>query len=228
MAAPQSPPFLWICIPCCHFNPPTLTRPISCLSVFRCDHPFVRSQGEVAELRAAALTAAKERSALQQILDSKVRVMLLEIINEVRAGGWTERAGGEKRRGWQGVCVQDELPWRVWGTVDESWYEPPFSLWWRDADDDNAWSVWAMAVKSLEEGAFSRGDSFFFSLSTSARMVACTAPKLCWAVAMQHVYAVKAEGQPRFRSHELRWLSGIPASVPFSFTVCKVVKDVVW
>ncbi|EFJ42862.1 Kif3C kinesin [Volvox carteri f. nagariensis] len=41
------------------------------------------SPGEIAELRAAALTAAKERSALQQILDSKVRVMLVEIINEV-------------------------------------------------------------------------------------------------------------------------------------------------
>ncbi|GLC37088.1 hypothetical protein PLESTM_000539500 [Pleodorina starrii] len=41
------------------------------------------SPGEVAELRAAALTAAKERSALQQILDSKVRVMLADIIHEV-------------------------------------------------------------------------------------------------------------------------------------------------
>ncbi|GIL51788.1 hypothetical protein Vafri_7705 [Volvox africanus] len=44
---------------------------------------MLASPGEVAELRAAALTAAKERSALQQILDSKVRVMLAEIINEV-------------------------------------------------------------------------------------------------------------------------------------------------
>lgn len=40
--------------------------------------------GEVAELRAAALTAAKERSALQQILESKVRVMLADIIQQVR------------------------------------------------------------------------------------------------------------------------------------------------
>ncbi|KAG2431412.1 hypothetical protein HXX76_009427 [Chlamydomonas incerta] len=43
----------------------------------------VASPGEVAELRAAALTAAKERSALQQILDSKVRVMLADIIKQV-------------------------------------------------------------------------------------------------------------------------------------------------
>ncbi|PNH03266.1 Kinesin-like protein Klp68D [Tetrabaena socialis] len=41
------------------------------------------SQAEMAELRAAALTSAKERSALQQILDSKVRVMLAECIAEV-------------------------------------------------------------------------------------------------------------------------------------------------
>ncbi|PNW79448.1 hypothetical protein CHLRE_09g415450v5 [Chlamydomonas reinhardtii] len=43
----------------------------------------VASPGEVAELRAAALTAAKERSALQQILESKVRVMLADIIQQV-------------------------------------------------------------------------------------------------------------------------------------------------
>ncbi|KAG2437000.1 hypothetical protein HYH02_011432 [Chlamydomonas schloesseri] len=41
------------------------------------------SPGEVAELRAAALTAAKERAALQQILDSKVRVMLADIMQQV-------------------------------------------------------------------------------------------------------------------------------------------------
>ncbi|KAG2483602.1 hypothetical protein HYH03_017544 [Edaphochlamys debaryana] len=59
------------------------------------------SPGEVAELRAAAVTAAKERAALQQILDSKVRLMLSEIMQQVASGGLDSGAGSGAPSGGQ-------------------------------------------------------------------------------------------------------------------------------